>query len=127
MRVNLAKHAGFRGGFTGTLERFGTKRAYKGPPLVTVLLCDLKFESGEEACDHLWFTQGKQFAALNAKPGDVVAFDGRITPYEKGYKGYRDDFDAAPVETDYRLSHPNRFRIVSGVKQNDFGELFSKY
>ena len=38
---------------------------------------------------------------------DVIAFQARVTAYEKGYKGYRKDV-YKPIEIDYRLSNPTK-------------------
>lgn len=110
MRDKFEKSVGLRGTFTGTFKRFGTKPAYKGPPLVTILLENVSDATGKVTCDHLWFVSGKQWKALDLKPGDKVQFDARITPYEKGYKGYHDDWDAPAIETDYRLSFPTHMK-----------------
>ena len=38
---------------------------------------------------------------------DIIAFQARVTAYEKGYKGYRKDV-YKPIEIDYRLSNPTK-------------------
>ncbi len=109
MRHELAKIEGNRARFEGIFVRFGTKRGYKGYPETTALLRDVKsIQTGRVMTDHLWFTCGKQLGSLNLQENDVVRFDARVTPYQKGYKGYRDDDygDFKPIETDYRLSFP---------------------
>ena len=107
MRDALARIDGTRGTFTGTFKRFGSKTAYKGPPLKTVLLVELKDEAGQPACDHLWFNLTKEFAALKLEPGDVVKFDARIKAYWKGY-GPREE-----QSRDYKLSHPTKVRKIN--------------
>jgi len=109
MRQELAKIKGSRARFEGIFVRFGSKRGYKGYPEKTNLLKDVKSVSTEQVMsDHLWFTCGKRFDSLNLQENDIVRFDARVTPYEKGYKGYRDDEygEFKPIETDYRLSFP---------------------
>lgn len=109
MRNELAKIEGNRARFEGIFVRFGTKRGYKGYLETTVLLRDVKsIQTGQIMTEHLWFTCGKRLEILSLKENDVVRFDARVTPYEKGYKGYRDDGygDFKPIETDYRLSFP---------------------
>lgn len=109
MRDKLAKIEGNRARFEGIFVRFGTKRGYKGYPETTVLLKDIRsITTGQIMTEHLWFTCGKRLESLNLKENDVVRFDARVTPYQKGYKGYRgDDYgDYKPIETDYRLSFP---------------------
>ena len=96
--------------FTGTFSRFGTKNGYKGIEH-TVLLLDVKTENGETVCDHLWFNLTKGFERLNLKEGQKVTFSARVSKYEKGYKGYRDDV-FVPIETDYKLSFPTQIYII---------------
>ena len=111
MRENLKKLHGVRTRFQGTFVRFGEKSSFKGPPKVTVLLKDVK-RGSDILCDHLWFNLTKELEKLDLQPNDVVEFDARVTGYVKGYKGHRrsdDEFDDdAPLEKDYRLSHPTK-------------------
>jgi hypothetical protein len=62
--------------------------------------------------------EGKQLARLNLKPGDVIQFEGRVDTYIKGYRGYRDDVYDAPIEEDYRLVYPTKFKKIIEVEQN---------
>lgn len=106
MREKLKEREGKRRYYAATFKRFGSKPAYKGPPIKTILLVDVVNATGELITDHLWFTCGKQFARLDLRPGDRVSFYARSAPYNKGYRGYRDDEDLPDVSTDYRLSNP---------------------
>lgn len=124
MRQELAKIKGSRARFEGTFVRFGSKRGYKGYPEKTILLKDVKSVStGQVMSDHLWFTCGKRFDSLNLRENDIVRFDARVTPYEKGYKGYRDDEygEFRPIETDYRLSFPTN--VVKTEVNNEIVKL----
>lgn len=95
-RRALARREGQRLMFRGRIERFGTKEAYRGPDLRTILLKDVVFaHSGEHAAEHLWFTEGKWAQGANA--GDVIEFDGWIQSYLKGYMGRRDDVYDSPI------------------------------
>ncbi len=124
MRNQLAKIEGTRTRFEGIFVRFGTKRGYKGYPEPTVLLKDVRSVStGQAMTEHLWFTCGKRLDSLNLKENDVVRFDARVTPYVKGYKGYRDDVDDKPIETDYRLSFPTNV-VKIGQDNNELPKLF---
>jgi phage tail sheath gpL-like len=113
MREAMQSREGERGKFCGTVERFGTKTAYRGPAIPTVLIVDVRDASGALMTDHLWMTVGKQIAALSLVAGDTVEFEARITSYEKGYFGYRDDV-YKPAETDYRLSFPTKVKKANG-------------
>ena len=107
MREEFARREGARGRYTARVSRFGTKRAYRGPRLVTVLLVDVKDATGAVVTDHLWLTIGKTLERLHLAPGHTLAFDARVTPYVKGYRGRR--YDDEPPSVDYRLSNPTRF------------------
>ena len=61
--------------------------------------------------EHLWFNLIKSFEKLDLRENDIVQFDARVKKYEKGYKGYRDDV-YKPIETDYKLSHPTKIKII---------------
>jgi len=124
MREQLARLGDLRGRFTGTVSRYGTKTGWQGRIDETVLLVDVKDSRGVTVADHLWFNLTKGFAELYLKPGDVVKFTARVTPYLKGYKGNREDEDLPPVERDYRLSYPTKFEKIGEAQlQSDAGAL----
>ena len=107
MRKKLELLNGIRLRFTAIVERFGEKSAFRGAPIPTILLKNIKrTDTGEVVTDHLWFTKGKSWN--EASIGCAVEFDARVSMYEKGYKGYRDDVFDAPIQTDYRLERPTK-------------------
>jgi len=114
LRKDLEKFHEQRKRFTGTFEEFGKKRGWKGRTAITVLLVDIKDSTGKVVTDHLWMNHTKGFQALgDLQEGDVIAFDARVKTYWKGYMGHRDDLEhERPIEQDYKLSHPNNFRII---------------
>ncbi len=110
IRNKLKTLNGQRLRFSATVERFGEKSAFKGGPIPTVLLKNVCLvSSGECVTDHLWFTKGKSWESCST--GSKVEFDARVTVYEKGYKGRRDDVYDAPIEIDYRLDRPTKFLV----------------
>ena len=113
MREKLAVKNNERLKFTGTFERYGSKKGWGGKMLKTILLKDLLDSDGGPACDHLWFSLTKAFAALGLQPGDRVEFFARVKRYTKGYYGYREDV-YKPIETDYKLSHPTKVKKIKG-------------
>jgi hypothetical protein len=115
MREALKEREGKRGRFTGTVKRFGSKPAYRGPALITLLLVDVLDEAGNKVTDHLWFVVRKQLKALNLQPGDKIEFVARVKPYIKGYRGRRDDYDLPPTSLDYKLSHGTQFKKVGSM------------
>lgn len=54
----------------------------------------------------------KGFESADLLPGDVVEFCARVSIYEKGYKGYRNDVFDRPIEKDYRLSRPTKIKKI---------------
>lgn len=111
MRRELQKRDGARFRCRATVGRFGSKTAFRGPPVPTVLLRDIvDAGSGAPLADHLWFDQGKWSSGLVA--GDTVEFDARATDYIKGYRGRREVFDA-PVSRDWKLQRPTRLVILT--------------
>lgn len=73
---------------------------------------------GKIVTDHLWFDLTKGFESADLLPGDVVEFCARVSIYEKGYKGYRNDVFDRPIEKDYRLSRPTKIKKI-GKKSID--------
>ena len=105
MRKKLKSINGKRTRFAGVVDRLGTKRGWTGDALPTVLLKNIYMvsDSGNILTDHLWMNVGKQLE--NVEIGDVVEFDARVTPYEKGYRGYDSYLDTT---IDYRLERPTK-------------------
>ena len=112
MREELKNITNIRQTFIGTFERFGTKSGYMGVER-TLLLKNILNLNGKFICDHIWFNLTKGFETLNLQEKDQIQFDARVKIYEKGYKGYRGDI-YAPIETDYKLSHPTKLLKIKG-------------
>ena len=111
MRKELKKYNGDRLRFSAIIERFGEKPAYRGFPIPTLLLKNVTLlDTNKVVTDHLWFTKGKSWE--NFKVGDTIEFDARVTTYEKGYKGYRDDVFDSPIEIDYKLERPTKITLL---------------
>ncbi|CAF0808094.1 unnamed protein product [Didymodactylos carnosus] len=91
--------------FTGTFEKYGTKRG-RGKKCCTVLMlniCELK--TFKPMCDHLWFNRTKGFEQLQLTKGQQVQFNARVKTYRKGSikRGI-------PIVYDYKLSYPTKFK-----------------
>lgn len=114
MRRVLKSLEGVRTAFRGTVVQFGVKSGYTGLDLPTLMLKDVMDGTGNVVTDHLWLSIGKQLAALHLQSGDVIAFQARVTAYEKGYKGYREDV-YKPIEIDYRLSNPTKIAKIASA------------
>lgn len=126
MREKFKSCEGVRAAFTAEFVRFGSKTAYKGPDLVTLLFKDVRNEQGVVMTDHLWFTTCGQWIALDLKPGDKVAFDARVRSYRKGYEGRGEDGYEGYQETDYKLSHPTKARKLGVQALVEALPLFAK-
>ena len=117
MRNKLKTLNGQRIRFTADVSRIGSKSSFRGPPAATILLQNVKQEGEDEILtDHVWFAKGKSWDS--AQPGVAVSFDARVTVYEKGYKGHREDVYGVAVEMDYRLDRPTKIKV--GRKSYDF-------
>lgn len=97
--------------FTAKVGAFGTRPAYKGPAIKTVLLVSIMHED-KHVANHLWMTYGASFEGLNLEIGDNIEFEARVSEYIKGYFGRRDDV-YKPIELDYRLIYPSKIKKFS--------------
>jgi hypothetical protein len=105
LREELKNIDGIRTKFTAVFVRYGTKPAYKGPPIKTLLFENVRSQLDQQVTDHIWFTTNKQFEKYAFDAGDLISFEARVKPYLKGYRGSRGDVDSYPSK-DYKLSHP---------------------
>jgi hypothetical protein len=119
MRKKLSELENQRKKFTGVFERFGFKKAYRGPDLQTVLLRGIRDENGKLLTDHLWFNLTKGFKEARLKKGDIVSFEARIKEYVKGYMGYREDIYKKPIEYDYKLDRPTKVIKIANVANSE--------
>jgi hypothetical protein len=116
LRDELKGRLGERFRVTATFERWGGKKGYRGRRRRTLLLRDVRLAAtGESLTDHLWFTSGVTWERLCLARGDKVAFDARVTCYEKGYVGRRAVRKGeAWSAIDYRLERPTRAELMRG-------------
>ena len=111
MRENLKNINGVRAKFTGRFVRYGTRRTYTGGSDTTILLREIRDETGELRTNHLWFHNCKAFQNLGElQGGEEIEFYARVTPYKKRYRGL-DSFERLP-EIDYKLSYPTSVRLT---------------
>jgi hypothetical protein len=110
LRVALRGHIGKRSRYTGTFERDGYKRSYRGP-LPTVLFKNITDASGVLVADHIWMDKTKALAEALLNPGDKIAFDAQVEEYTRGYFGHRDSV-WVPASIDYRLSWLTQVEVV---------------
>lgn len=116
MRKAMEAIEGTRGTFKGTFVRMGNKpctfkRGREGF-LPTLLLKNISDMSGNRLADHMWFNYTLGFMKLGElNEGDIIQFDGRCKPYEKGYKGYRDDV-YYPIEKDFKFGYPTKITLI---------------
>ena len=108
MRKELKNIENKRMQFIGYVERFGEKSAFRGMPLKTVLIKNIKIaDSNKLVSDHSWFTCGKNLSKIEV--GDTISFVARVTEYQRGYKGCDEYLQMEhPIEDDYRLSNPTK-------------------
>ena len=117
MRKELKKIEGERDLFIARFVREGSKTGFKGAPLPTILLMDIRRVSDNKLmCDHLWFNKTKAFTALPLTPGLTVQFSARVKQYKKGYLGKRVGLDRQ-IKEDFKLSHPTQVEIAGGLRK----------
>ncbi len=105
--------------YVGTVDKFGTRKGFKGL-IDTILLINIKLEGSEEIItDHLWFDLGKQFSDLNLQKGDIIAFNARVAKYKKGYYGGRELEIPKPPAGDYKLQRPTKVTVVKRADNSD--------
>lgn len=111
MRDGLQPFIGQRIMVSAPVHRFGTRTAWTGAKLPTVLLSPIRDMEGHKLADHLWLHVGKQIAALDLKPGDVLTFTGRVKPYTHMKRQH----GASPIrfESDLGLANPSNCRIAA--------------
>jgi hypothetical protein len=126
VRFELAPFNGQRRKFTATFVQLGLKACFKGrPPTWTVLLADIvDVESKRMISDHLWLNLTKRFEAVELDYQDRISFEARVTTYEKGYFGHREDV-FKPFGVDYKLSYPTKFVRIE--PQTDLELLRGQY
>ena len=109
VRKALGVNEGKRGLYIWKFDRTGSKSGYKGR-LDTVLLKDIKDETGHIVTDHQWFNMTKGFKQADLKHGDLVKFRATVKKSPKGYRGRREDVFDKPIIADYYLSRPTNIR-----------------
>lgn len=111
MRKELKNINGKRLRFNAKIEKFGSKRAFRGPDIKTILVTEvIDTNTQQQVTDHLWFTCGKNWGGL--EQNDIIEFYARVVQYEKGYKGYKEDV-YKDIERDYKLSRPTKIKKIS--------------
>ena len=109
-RQELQKRDGTRFRCRAVVDRFGTKAAFRGSPVPTILLRDVvDADTGTLLTDHLWFTTGKWSTGLAA--GYIFEFEAPAADYIKGYQGRRGVYNA-PVSRDWKLQRPTKVTIL---------------
>lgn len=113
MRTGLRQHEGQRQTYTAKFQRYGKKASFRGPPVLTLLMHDVRDARGEIVTGHIWFTMCKAWA--DVRPGDWVQFTASVKRYEKGYRGRNEFDDGEPaVVVDYKLAFPADVKVIDG-------------
>ncbi len=109
VRKALGANEGKKGLYTGEFDKTGSKFGYKGR-LDTVLLINIKDETGHIVTDHQWFNMTKGFQQADLQDGDLVELRATVKKYLKGYRGRRENVFDKPIRADYHLSRPTNIR-----------------
>ena len=112
MRQKLESIKEERRRFTGIFAAYGKKAGFRGRrSQETILLRDVRdITNATLVTDHLWLNLTKEFADLQLKQGDAVAFDARVKKYVKGYVNTRGKIDNR--RHDYKLTHPTKVQKI---------------
>ena len=111
MRKKLKELKNQRIEVRGTVKGFG-RRYNNDIESKTICLENIYHtETSKILCNHLWFNCGKAWAKLNLKVGDQVQFEGKVTPYKKGYRSRFHFTDNRT--TDYKLTNPTKIKVLS--------------
>lgn len=100
--------------FRGTFEKYGFKysdyrKQYAKP---TLLLTEIYLINKNEivlVSDHIWLNLTLGFNRLGIlTKGEIIAFDGRVATYQKGYylQGYSND---------YKISYPSKVVLEKSI------------
>jgi hypothetical protein len=108
-RPKLKALNGRRQRWTAQVERFGTKRGWKGRVDEMILLRGVKDEKGETVADHSWIPSSKALAQV--QEGDRIAFFARVKKYERGYFGRREDVYVPPSKS-YKFERPTKVEVL---------------
>jgi hypothetical protein len=130
VREKLKEICGVRARFRGRFQRFGEavvrfrlNGRLRSKPVRTLVLTDLTDDRDRPLSDHLWFRVGKQFDALNLRPGDRVEFTATVEKYEKRR---RDEYgDGYYIIEDYCLKRPCKMVKLGVHDEEGKGLLFA--
>ena len=111
MRKSLKKYNGKRIEFTAKVGRKGKKSGWRGREEITLLLQNIKSNSGEFIADHIWVNWTKTLRCAGIKEGDQINFKGTVESYLKGYFGRRDDIYIEP-QWDFKIARLAQVAIV---------------
>lgn len=93
--------------FIGEIIKLGCKKGYKGVPLPTLLMKNIKLAGTKQILtDHLWLNYTKGFLKLGELyEGDLISFDARVSDYYKGY--------IVADKHDCGLAYPTKVKFVN--------------
>ena len=92
--------------FTGEFVKFGHAA---NNLLTTVLLQDVKDESGCIVASHIWLSKAKLFYQAKLNHGDPVMFTGLVMRYKKGLYG---------TVTDFTICCPSNVKNISDIQDH---------
>ena len=102
MRKELRKINGLRKTFTGKFHGYGIRQYLDFLVEGTILLIDVKDETGKIVSGHLWFYETKGFDNLgNINIGDTIKFDATARKYYNSIG-----------RLDYKLIYPTNLEII---------------
>ena len=95
MSENQANQTETRAAFSGTFDRIGSKKGWRGPEQ-TLLVKNVINAEGQVVMGQVWLKSTEEFASLDLCSGDVIEFDARVN-----------ESASDPSKGGFRLSHPS--------------------
>jgi hypothetical protein len=117
MRDLLAARDGQRLVVRARVRKFSRRIGWASVRLPTILLGQITAVDGADLCEHLWLDLGKRMAGLDLKPGDLIEFSARVTPYRRGM--LRMPGQPLLFNVDYSLSYPTKARKIAGTQEGN--------
>lgn len=84
MRVGMSKFNHKRERFHGTFCKYGRIENEIGEIVTTILVLDVKDNSGDIISDHSWLTISRKYGGTDFKDGDKITFKASVSKYWKG-------------------------------------------
>ena len=118
MRTELSDYSNREIKVVGTFKGFGS---VKGKKKAKIILRDLiNADTGQYLADHVWMDVNNEINNLNLEEDEKLFFVGKVTRYNKGYRGHNLEtiLDSRAPSYDYTFSRVHNFCKKSDYDYN---------